>query len=265
MRTTRGTAWGLLALLVFFLGWGPKALARDVTVGLSELPGLAEYGPDGQPRGMFVDLFRAMNEFYPEGRFLIRIYPFKRSHLTMEQGGIDIQFPTTYDFEDLEANVGHFSSVLVYPVKFLLYSHRDRPQDPNRLAPGSRIETDLTHHGLILRNLERRGASGVVLSTSVSVESGLLKLKHNRIDGYVFASKSTEGAIHRLQEQGENMDWLVRRFWKWFEMRFLIPEGARGREIDAILIRVMARMRETGRLEEVLGPLLRFYATQPDE
>jgi polar amino acid transport system substrate-binding protein len=236
-RTTLLCGLILLGLLI-----APgAALARDFRLSVGYLPLYAET-KDG---GILIDIIKAMDEEYRDGRFLVEVYPMERSIDNVAQGKADLHFPTigarVWAPEDgvyeklLQQRGLRRSTCSLTKTHFALYRNSAHPElDVARLEE-YRIETDEGHQRLFETPMQ----GTTCLSCSVK------KLAAGRIDGLVFASREID---HMIREGGVTN--VVRQDFKVFGSKFILPNSGEGAATDAVLCDVIGQMVRNGRLAD---------------
>ena len=116
--------WMTGIVLALYGGIIQTAHARDLQASLPYLPCVLET-PE---RGAFIDLVKAIDDVYTEGRIIIKIYPFQRSLYNVVSGKADFHLPMFKNpaippeqlpFRHISLPMGN--------VVLVLYSHIDRP------------------------------------------------------------------------------------------------------------------------------------------
>ena len=236
--------------LIFLILVSPVLFGKDYKISVARLPLYSE-SPD---KGILIDVIKALDEEYKEGRFIIEVYPFMRSIHNVATGKADFHFPTigsrvwgheTDQFETrLHAQGLQRSAASLVKTHFALYSNRDRPpldvEQPGRF----RIETDAGHTLFF-----HAGIQGTTC-LKCSVE----KLSKGRIDGLIFAAREIDVLAEQL-----GITNLRRQQYRIFGSKFILPLGEKGTEIDQLLTHLIRRMVEKGTLQRVAAPYLEYF------
>lgn len=243
-------AFMLLAVLAAAYGASGQA-ARDIRVAMPILPGLSQPDASGNPDGRFVDLIRAMEGASGGQRFSITLYPFIRAKASV---GVlaDILFPLAYaEPMPLVTEAYRYSTATVYKPVFFLYCRPDLALTPEEARSGRyRIETDRAHADIF----------PFADPVSDSPAGSLLKVAHGRIDAYLFAAASADASLRVLTHAGELREGaIVSVRYGVFHAKFLLPPGPRGQELDAMISAAMDELTRSGRLKQILGPVIEFY------
>lgn len=228
------------------------AAAQELRVAMPILPGLSQPDASGDPSGRFVDLIRAMEGASSGGRrFSITLYPFIRAKASV---GVlaDILFPLAWaEPMPLVTDAYRYSTATAYTAKFFLYCRAGEPLTPEMARSGGyRIETDRAHADLF----------PFADPVSDSPSGSLLKVAHGRIDAYLFAAASADAALRVLIHTGDLREGVLASApYGGYQAKFLLPPGPGGLELDAMISDAMDELERSGRLKEILGPVIEFY------
>ena len=227
--------------------------AKDYTISVGKLPIYSE----SKDKGILIDILKAMDEEYKEGKFIIEVYPFGRSIDNVIKGKADFHFPTigkniwsneTDIYEKKLSKQGiRRSSCSLTKTHFALYSNTSKPKLNVLNLQNKKIETDSGHTIFFHKNI------GSTTCLPCSVE----KLNAGRIDGLVFASREIDGMI-----KDGGFKNIRRQNFKVFGSKFILPIGEKGEEIDRLLKSLIQKMIENGKLAEVAKPYTEYFQTQ---
>ncbi|MBW1783932.1 MAG: hypothetical protein JRL30_24725 [Deltaproteobacteria bacterium] len=135
---------------------------------------------------------------------------------------------------------GH-STETIFDVVFVLYTNKkNKDIDPTNVGKYV-IETDRAHVGYF----------DFPIKPSDSIESSLKKVDMGRIDGFIFAMPETDAVLKRLGLKN-----IKRTEFRKFEVKIIIPKGQKGKEVDAILSKLIQTLKNNGEYEKAMGPLL---------
>lgn len=226
------------------------ASAKDYLLSVAQLPLYSE-SPE---RGILIDVLKALDARYQEGRFIIEVYPFQRSIDNVVQGRADFHFPTIGPnvwgreadrYERAIARQGiRRSRCSLTKTHFALFTNADEPPlDLNRLARYS-LETDRGH--TMFFEPEVQGTTCLPCSVK--------KLSAGRIDGLIFAAREIDFFI---AEAG--VDNIRRQDFRRFGSKFILPIGPKGDAIDRLLCRLIAEMVRDGSLRAAAQPYSRYF------
>lgn len=227
--------------------------AKDYIISVGKLPLYSE----SKNKGILIDIIKAMDEEYKEGRFIIEVYPFGRSIDNVITGKADLHFPTigkniwskesdVYEKELLSKGIRR-SSCSLTKTHFALYSNSSKPKIDTSKIQNYKIKTDIGHTIFFDKNIQ----GTTCLACSVE------KLSVGRIDGLVFASREIDGMI----KEGAFKN-IRRQNFKIFGSKFILPSGEKGEEIDKLLSLLIAKMIKNGKLEEVAKTYSSYFKEQ---
>jgi len=213
-------------------------LAQDLKASLPILPPLVE----SKDKGILVDLVKAIGKEYTEGKIEIETFPFARAHANVESGEADFEMPLLMNPNAKESSLKfRYSSTKIFDVVFVLYANKNNPDiNPQNLAK-YKIDTDPGHVDFF----------DFKVYGNASIESGLQKVDLGRIDGWVFAMVESDAVLKRLGLKN-----IKRMKYRQFEVRMVLPKGSKGDQIDKVLSTAIAKLKTSGKYDEIMGPLL---------
>lgn len=132
-----------------------------------------------------------------------------------------------------------YSDETIFYVNFVLYSHKDSSVDTSKLA-NYHIETDSAH--LPFFHELKMGSDCILCS--------LKKVQHKMTDGYIFADSSTDPL---LRENNTTLSSIKRQFYQRFEVKIVFPNTGEGHKLNKTLSAIIAKMRLSGELNELLA------------
>ena len=248
--TLRRVRWWLTGIVLALCGGIlPSAHARDLNASLPYLPSVLETSE----RGAFIDLVKAIDDVYTEGRIVIKIYPFQRSLYNVVSGNADFHLPMFKNpaIPPEQLPFRHIS-VPMGNVVLVLYSHIDHPLTKEDLLKAKFIspypyviETD---RGLVesLNEIPIQGQS--------SVKQMFQKLDAKRIDGFIFAQEDTDAVLKELRLKS-----IQRTFYLELGDFILVQKSDRGDEVDRILSQALRILQSQGRLQPLHQKIHRPY------
>lgn len=175
----------------------------------------------------------------------VRIVPFPRAVYMMEtrQADIESSFVQVPDQSKWAALKYDYSSAELLKIVFVLYSNKAKPIGAADLkagnAKGYRIETDTAH-------IDHFPFAAL---PSTSIDASLKKVDSGEIDGYIFSQGSTDAALKRLGYKN-----ISRQVYETFSGVFLLQKGARGGALDAMISEGLAKIKASGKYQEIMGP-----------
>jgi hypothetical protein len=132
-----------------------------------------------------------------------------------------------------------YSDETIFHVNFVLYTHKDIPVDKSKLV-NHNIETDYAHLPYIP---EIKMGSDCILCS-------LKKVQHKMTDGYIFADSSTDPL---LLKHIDKLSSIKRELYKRFEVKMVFPNTEKGQRLNQKMSAVIAEMRLSGELYELLS------------
>lgn len=225
-------------------------LAKDYKISVGKLPLYSE----SKDKGILIDVLKAMDEEYKEGKFIIEVYPFARSINNVIEGKADVHFPTIgkniwsaendlYE-QKLRKQGIRRSSCSLTKTHFALYSNTSKPKIDISKIEDYRVETDIGHTVFFNKNMQ----GTVCLPCSVK------KLSANRLDGLVFASREIDSMIKAGKYKN-----IRRQDFKIFGSKFILPVGKKGDELDKLLRSLIKKMIVNGKLAKVAKPYTDYF------
>lgn len=240
--------WISVIIIVVIFSLIRHTYARDLKASLAYLPGLIE-SPD---KGEFVDLIKAIDEVYKDGRILIKVYPFVRSLKNVIQGRADFHLPMAKNpIPSQDDNQYRYASEKVGDAVIVIYSHRDNPVSREDIIQGKSMAafpyTIETGRGMA-------SYYDFPLIASSAIDHSMKKIRACRIDAFIWAQEEADFALKALK-----FDMIHRAFYSSFDDVIVIPQGPDGDEIDRILSQALRTLRSTGRLQELYEKIHQPY------
>ena len=227
--------------------------AKDYKISVGQLPLYSET----KDKGILIDVLKAMDEEYKDGKFIIEVYPFGRSIDNVATGKADFHFPTIGKniwgkendiYEEVLFKQGlKRSSASLTKTHFALYTNSSKAKLNLKNIQDYKIETDIGHTIFFNKNMQ----GTTCLPCSVK------KLSAGRIDGLVFASREIDFMI---KEGGFTN--IKRQDFKIFGSKFILPIGKKGEEIDKLLSSLILKMIKNGKLAKVAKPYTNYFQEQ---
>lgn len=221
------------------------AAAKDLKASLALLPGLAELGADGQPKGQFVDLIKAIDELYEEGNISITISPFPRSIDNVLKGKADFHYPLLRN-PDVSPDVLPYamSTASLFYLRFNIYYNKKHAGFTKEMVKDTgkyKVETERGHAKVF----------DFAIRPSDSIKASLKKVNMGRIDAYVFSSGLTGKQLNVMDAKDKAN--IKIELYDWFESIFVLPKNNNTDEIDRILSSAIEKLKENGKLKQILG------------
>jgi polar amino acid transport system substrate-binding protein len=245
-----GKIFILLFLLCLFIQ--SPASARDLKASIAIIPGHSEIGPDGKPRGGFIDLVKAIDEVYTDGKISIELYPFPRSIANVVNGKADFHLPLAkmqnppaskflkaIEKKNLDLPYAYLDERMTELVSILYTNSAKPPIDT----------TDLKK----LKNYEFATISGnsqyysLKIKELTTIESGIQMVLKGRIDGYIMEQDATDDYIKQNKISG-----LRRQLFAIKDSDIVIAKGEKGKEIGRILTVALKKLKKSGKLQSIV-------------
>ena len=228
--------WGCFIIALLFAA--PVA-AKDLTASLAQMPLYAE----SVDKGLLVDLVKAIEQ--ESGMRIKReVVPFARSMDNVINRRADFHMPLIMapnaDLSELNYD---FSTETIFHVNFVLFSNKNKPLDPAKLA-SYKLETDRAHTQYFPFPIE----------PAASLESAMRKVDAGRIDGFIFADFASEPIIKQYDLKN-----IHRSLYRVFDVKIILPKGAHGGEVDRMLSAAIRSLREKGDYDKLMGSVDRPY------
>ncbi len=181
-----------------------------------------------------------------EGRKIsLQVLPFARAVYVIETKDADIestliQNPDKTKWAALKYD---FSTAEAIKIAFVLFTNKAKPVNVAELksgnAKGYKIETDAT----LLDYFP------FALSASTNIEASLKKVDSGAIDGFLFSQGSADPVLKRLGAKN-----VQRQYYDTFTGVFLLQKGGRGGPLDAMISDGIAKLKASGKYQEIMGP-----------
>jgi polar amino acid transport system substrate-binding protein len=225
-----------LTLFVFFIAITamPQDL-KEINISIAQMPVVSE----NTEKGQFVDLVKAIARVSGV-KLKLQVAPFVRSMDNAITGKVDAHMPMMKSPYIKEKDLDYdLSTVTLYEVNFVLYTNKNKKINMNNLK-NYKIETDMAHVGYF----------NFPVIASTDIVGSLQKVNAGRIDGFIFADFTSDSVI---KEKG--LKNIKREFYKQFEVKFVLPKGQKGKDVDKLLSKAVAQLKKTGELTKILSPV----------
>ncbi len=222
--------------------------AKDLKASIAFIPTLAE----SPTKGAFVDLVKAIDGVYEEGRIEINVYPFARSIRNVITGQADFHLPMmrtqhyssqSHPFRLMDRPMGQ--------VCLILYSHRDvrlTPQELYRRREGHPYPYQLR----IMRGSAQ--FLDLPIQEVSQVRQGLQMVALKRIDGFIGAQEEGDYVLREMDLKD-----VYRTRFNCYDDVIILPKTPEGRETELILEHAMDELDRQGRLKKLHGKIHRPY------
>lgn len=235
---------GIPCLLLMLTVMATGAEGKDLTVSVGLIPHHAEVGPNGRPRGGFIDLVKAMDEVYEEGDIIILgLFPFDRSLSNLRKGDADFHLPLVkVDEQALEDLV--FSSEKIADLSEVLYTNAEKPEpDPDHLDR------------FAIQVMRGHGKQYPFKVEEISdFDDGILKAANGERDGFLTEQDAADAYIraHRVKN-------IRRRLFRRRPVHIIFAKTPNVDELDRTMTTIIRKLRENGRLKEIMDNVHKPY------
>lgn len=242
-----------LVFASFIFSFFSNTQAKDLIINMAYLPKLAET-PN---KGYFVDLVKAMDEVYEEGKFIIKVYPFPRSIKGLIQGKADVHIPMLDNgINGTEDEPYRFATQEMGKVCSVIYSNKEKPITTERLEDAIHEYQQKEFFQFELETF--RSVTQFYhfpVKPSSKIKNSLVKVNLQRLDGALYMQEEGDHVIrqHKLKN-------IHRSLFRCFRDVILIPKGEKGDMIDKIISGSLLKLKESGRLQEIFSKIHKPFA-----
>ena len=227
----------LLCAAVLPLIWITPAHAAGKTwkASLAQMPVYAE----NRDKGILVDFVKALEKASGD-KVEYQVVPFPRSMNDVQEKNVDFHLPLI-QLPGSETGTDKFdySTDIIFHVNFTLYS--GKAIDITAATAGKfKVETEAAHTNYF----------NFPIAPSSNLEGSLKKVDAGRLDAFIFA----DGASDPIVKQAKLTN-VKRQLYKRFDVRIVLPKGARGGPTDKFLSDTIAKMVKSGEMARIMGPL----------
>lgn len=221
-------------LLCFFLFIG-SATAREYSASLAQMPVYAE----SVEKGVLVDLVKALMKESGE-TITYSVIPFARSMDNVINKKVDLHMPLIVSTLVDESKLPYdHSTETIFHVNFVLYTNKSKAIDKAKLKDYV-IETDLAHTDYF----------DFPIKGSTNIAGSLRKLNAGHIDAFIFADFASDPIV-----KGENLSNIKRELYYRFDVKIILPKGAKGGEVDNFLTKTIEAMRKKGTFQSIMDKI----------
>ena len=209
--------------------------AIEINGTLAKMPVYAE----SVDKGVLVDLVKAVGEV-SNNQIDIKVLPFSASLNLVIFNKKDFHMPLIKnDVLNPDELKYYYSTDTIFHVNFVIYSKKDK--DINALNISNfKVETDRAHIEYF----------PFEVIASNSIEKSLQKVNSGEIDAFIFADFATDPYLKQMDNKN-----IKREFYKKFESKIIFPKNEKGKQLDAIFIDALAKLRNSGKLQQIVAPI----------
>lgn len=245
----------LLNIIFSFSCWvhfSANAVVEPLQVSIPNMPKHAEENQ----KGVLIDFVKVLATKL-ERDIDIQIVPFSRSIYYVSTNKVDFHLPfikplaastkltpqNTANELTLKQHAHDFiySDATIFEVNFVLYRHKEVAIEHSKII-NYKIETDSAHLSFM----------DDLLLGSNCITCSLKKVQHKMTDGYIFADSATDPV---LLENKDLLSEIKREFYQKFDVKILFPNTKEGQQLNKKLSAIIADMRLSGELDELLSPV----------
>ncbi len=221
----------------------PVLQASEWEASLANMPLSAVLDDEGSMTGAYVDLIIAIDKLAGT-QTKINIYPFNRSLHNLVTGQANYHIPLIEIPNKSNDDLPYaFSTETLFEVAFVLYSNKEKPLDIRNLEK-YQLATDSAHVDFFPFKI-----------TGISCLScGIKMVNAGHLDGFIFAQNEIDPFIRELKLSN-----IHRQLYRYFNVKIVIPKGDKGKQIDTFFTKYIGELRETGKYDKLLSPVLFPY------
>jgi polar amino acid transport system substrate-binding protein len=233
-------AYAAVVLAVLAAG-AARAQSAELTISIAQLPGMA----DSPEKGVFVDIVKALDEEYTEGKIVIEVYPFGRSFHNVLAGAADAHIPSFVEPGASDAKFPYsWLTQPLGPITLVLYSQAGRPLTKKDL------DEALAKGGKFPYVIEVAGGTEPMFPfptvASNDFASSFRKLEAKRIDAMIAGPGAADKLLRQLELPG-----IHRGAYADFDDIIVVAKSPRGEAAKKRLEEPMKRLARSGRLEAI--------------
>jgi len=211
--------------------------SKDLKASIAILPGHSEAGIDGKLIGGFVEIAQAINGVYSAGNISIKLYPFARSLINVEDGKADFHIPLIKSpYVPLETLTFTYATECITQVSFVLYTRADTSPLEHATLEQHKVVTIRGHKQLFPFNI----------SEVNNHQQGINMLNTGRIDGFLVEQDVTDKYIRKHKFNN-----IRRTLYSVLDSCIVIPKDLRQKEIDNIISIALRELKKSGELQKI--------------
>ena len=233
------TKYILLITLVYpiFQANAEELKSKDLKASIAILPGHSEVGIDGKPIGGFVEIAQAINDAYSAGNISIKLYPFARSLINVEDGKADFHITLIKSaYVPLETLTFAYATECITQVSFVLYTRADTSPLEHATLAQYEVVTIRGHKQLF----------SFKVSEVNDHQQGINMLTSGRVDGFLVEQDVTDKYIRKYRINN-----IRRTLYSVLDSCIVIPNDSRKIEIDNIISAALRKLKKSGELQKI--------------
>ncbi|MBN1980083.1 MAG: hypothetical protein JW795_01020 [Chitinivibrionales bacterium] len=242
---------GVFLILAF--GIGAMTWCRDLKASVGHIPVLAET-PE---KGTFIELIKAIDEVYTEGKIIINVYPFPRSVANVIEGLADFHIPLVSDpHVNMDTMPYRFATKPMGTVCIVLYTNINKKITKDMILNAI---PQKPYPYIIEMNRGNEAFYDFPSSPISEIMMSYRKLEIGRIDAFLGAQEEGDVMCRELKLKNIRRD-----LWEAKDDLIVIPKGKKGDEIDKILTESINTLDKNGTLKEIYSRIhLPYKEWQP--
>jgi ABC-type amino acid transport substrate-binding protein len=223
------------ALLAAGAAGGAHAAGKTWKVSLAQMPVYAE----SASQGVLVDLVKALEKVSGD-KLELQVVPFQRSMSDVQAKKVDLHMPLI-QLPGSETGTPKFdySKETIFHVNFTMYSGKEGSVTP-ATASKFKVETEQAHVDYF----------EFPVVGSASIDGSLRKVNAGRLDAFVFADMAADPIV-----KSAKLDKVKRQLFKRFDVKVVLPKGARGGEVDQWLSENIGKLRASGEYTKIMAAI----------
>ncbi len=228
--------FGFIFVVCFFLSLTYSSFSKEYRAAVKELPPVTDN---------FVNILKAVVE--ATGNTVdVQVVPPARADKMISDREVDIQYPIIIepDKNKREKLNYDFSGAITYQVAFVLYTTKNKKIDVESIRNGNpkkyKIEVDTS----------RVGDYDFPVIPTTNFETTMKRVNDGSIDGAILSQNTGDPFIKKLKLTN-----IKRQLWYNYEETFSIQKGAKGGEVDKMLIEGMKKIKANGKYDQIVGPM----------
>jgi polar amino acid transport system substrate-binding protein len=227
----------IFTICLFFNASGEK----DLKASLAQLPGLADT-PD---KGAFVDIVKAIDDVYTDGKITIELFPFPRSYSNIIQGKADFHMPSLRNpLVDEKKLPYRIVTERMGVVSLVIYSN------VNKIITKKMIDDAVAKGGKFPYKIEAGGGMEDLypfpITASNNLEQTMQKINSNRIDALIWAQEEPDLVLKKMK-----LKTIHREHYQDLDDVIITTKNPRGEEVNKILSTAIKKLRASGRLQKL--------------
>jgi polar amino acid transport system substrate-binding protein len=209
--------------------------AMEINGTLAKMPIYSET----KEKGILIDLVNAVEEV-SQNNINVKVLPFASSLNLVIFNKRDFHMPLIKnDVVNHEELKYYYSTDTIFHVNFVIYSKKDKDINTSNIS-NFKVETDRAHIEYFPFDV----------IPSNSIEKSLEKVNLGEIDAFIFADFATDPYLKKMDNAN-----IKRELYKRFESKIVFPKNERGKQMDAIFIEALSKLRSSGKLEQIIAPI----------